>query len=194
MLDMSKLLGSIKRYFSTDIKLKLIILLGLAGMALILISQFTGGDSKPDSSQINTATAEFTSEQYIAKMEEKLTGLITGIEGVGKAQVMVTLESGVEYIYAQEEKRNVDKTQDPGTAEAVGKTYQKENIEQKYILVDTNGKKQALVKTLLEPKIQGVVIVCEGGGDPLVQQNLTHVLTTALHIPSTRVCVVKITS
>ena len=54
------------------------------------------------------------------------------------------------------------------------------------------GKKEALVLTQLEPKIQGVVIVCEGAGNIRVEADLTNVVTTALNIPSTRVCVVKI--
>ena len=166
--------------------------MGLAGMALILISQFTG-KSKESQKPADTNTAEFTVEQYTKGVEERLTGLITSIDGVGRAQVMVTLQSTAETVYAQEEKRTTDKTQDPSGTERVGRTNQKENVEQKYILVDSEyGRRQALVVTQLQPKIQGVVIACEGADNVRVEQRLIHVVTTALGIPSTRVCVVKI--
>lgn len=193
-MDVPKLVQKFKNLLGPDNRIRLIVAMGLAGMALILISQFvSGGGSKEETPEAGTAV--FTSEQYIAQLEEKLTNLIMGMEGVGRAEVMVTLESGIETVYAQEEKRNVDKTQDPGTAEAMGRTYEKENVEQRYILVDTEyGRKEALVRTQLEPRIQGVVIVCEGAGKPKVEADLIHVVTTALHIPTTRVCVVKIGS
>ena len=46
------------------------------------------------------------------KTEEKLYQLVSSIQGVGEAQVWVTLESGVEYVYLQEEVRNTDTTKD----------------------------------------------------------------------------------
>lgn len=178
----------IRKLLGGDWKLKLIVALGLVGMALILISQFVETKStEPDAS-----TAQFTSEQYIADLETKLTALIIGMEGVGEARVMVTLQNGVEYIYAQEEKRNTDTTREGGSAAASLRVNEKENVEQKYILIDQNGKKQPLLQTELQPKIQGVVIVCEGADNILVEQNLINVVTTALNVPSNRVCVVKI--
>lgn len=190
-MDLGKALGGFRQLFAGEKKIKIIVFLGLLGMALILLSQFFGGGN-PAPKEIDTSTAVFTSEQYIVDLEAKLTNLITGMEGVGEARVMVTLQSGVEYVYAQEEKRNVDKTQD-SDAQAVGRIYEKENVEQKYILVENSGgKKQPLLQTQLEPKVQGVVIVCDGADNVRVEQNLINVVTTALNIPSTRVCVVKI--
>jgi stage III sporulation protein AG len=44
----------------------------------------------------------------------------------------------------------------------------------------------------VQPKIQGVVVVCEGAEDARVQLTLTSVITTALDIPSTRVYIARI--
>jgi stage III sporulation protein AG len=92
------------------------VLLGGIGMLLILFSQSLGGGSEqvtPESGGDGTGTL-YTAEEYIAKTEEKLCALITQIEGVGRAEVMVTLENNGEYVYAQEEKRNLDKNVEPG--------------------------------------------------------------------------------
>lgn len=184
--------GALKGFLSGDKKVRLIVALGLLGMVLVLLSQFFSTGSS-GSKEVDTATADFVSEQYIADLENKLTDLISGMEGVGRARVMVTLESGVQYIYAQEEKRNTDLTREQGgAAEVAGRVYEKENVEQKYILVDKNGTKQPVLQTELQPRVQGVVIVCDGADDVRVEQSLTNVVTTALNIPSSRVCVVKI--
>lgn len=192
MLELNKLIGSVKKWFSSDLKLKLVVILGLCGMLLILISQYIGNKSPP-SNNAGMPDAQFTAATYAAELEDRLTQVISAMDGVGKVTVMITLEDAGETVYAKEEKRNVDKQQEQGAAEAVGKVYQKENVEQKYIIVDgKNGQREALVKTRLEPRIQGVVVVCEGAGNLKVEQSITNVVTTALNIPTTRVCVVKI--
>lgn len=191
-MERGSLAERLKKFFSGDKKTRIIVAVGLLGMALILLSQLlSAGDGR--SGEVDASTAEFVSEQYIDDLEAKLTGLISGMEGVGQARVMVTLESGVEYVYAQEEKRNTDTSREE-EAEVSARVYEKENVEQKYILVDQNGKKQPLLKTELQPKVQGVVIVCEGADNVRVETNLIHVVTTALNISSSRVCVVKIES
>ncbi|MDR2909311.1 MAG: hypothetical protein LBU86_05465 [Oscillospiraceae bacterium] len=180
-------------FLKKDIKLKLVVGLGLLGMLMILLSYFNeSGAGAPDSPP-NNLTATYAAEEYADKLEEKLSGLITQIDGVGRNEVMVTLERGIEYVYAQEEKRATDKTS-VGTGEEERETLNlTENVEQNVILVDSEyGRKEALVLTELEPKVQGVVIVCEGADDVLVEQKLTSVVTTALGVTSARVCVVKI--
>ena len=43
----------------------------------------------------------------------------------------------------------------------------------------------------VEPVVKGVIIVCQGGNNPTVQQNIINAVTTALDISSARVCVVQ---
>ena len=63
-------------------------------------------------------------------------------------------------------------------------------VDQKTILVeDANGRKTALLRKTLEPEVRGVVVVCEGGGNPITVMQITEAVKTALGIPSTRVCV-----
>lgn len=191
MLDLKEAGDTAKKWFSGDKKIKLVVALGLAGMLLILLSQFwPGKKAEPD----NTALGEsqFTSAEYAAELETRLTDLLCGMSGVGETKVFITLEDSGETVYAQEEKRNTDKQQETGAAEASGKITQRENVEQKYIIVDGSTGKEALIKSQLQPKIQGVVVVCEGAGNPVTEQSIIHVVTTALNIPTTRVCVVKI--
>ena len=45
--------------------------------------------------------------------------------------------------------------------------------------------------TEVQPVVKGVVVVCDGGDDPVVQQRVIDAVTTALDITSVRVCVVK---
>lgn len=168
-----------------------LLFVGIAGMALIFLSTViqTGGSNKPNPS---VGAGQLTSQEYVAQLEERLIGIVGSIEGVGRCQVMVTAESGVEYVYAVEETQNVNRT-NSYNGDEVARETQQENTEQKYIVVDAgNGKKEALVKTERQPAIQGVVIVCEGAGSMVVQERVTQAVTTALGIPYNKVCVTKL--
>ena len=160
----------------------LVLGLGVLGMLLILFSRPTA--APPPQAEAESITVKAQSEY----LEEKLLALVLQIDGVGRAQIMVTLENSGETVYVQEEKRVLDRQTWESSSLA-----EKESSEQKYVLVDGgNGRRQALVETQREPKIQGVVVICEGAADIRVQARVVNVVTTALNIPSTRVCVEKI--
>ena len=57
-----------------------------------------------------------------------------------------------------------------------------------YIYLD-DGK---TLQKIIEPKIRGVVVVCEGADSASVKLEISELLTTALDIPSTRVYISKL--
>ena len=75
---------------------KVIVLVGLIGMGLIFLSNFW--------SPANTKTAadsadDFDAAAYTAALEQRLTEMLTHIEGVGDCRVMITLENARQYVY-----------------------------------------------------------------------------------------------
>ncbi len=171
-------------------KISPIFWIGILGMVLILLSSFwdftdTGG--KVDSGGEDTSVLEYTTQ-----LEERLYDIVKTIDGVGKTKVMITVESSPEYIYALEEKITSDLSEE--TQENTGeKRQQKTTSENGYIMVESpGGQEQALIRKRVEPQIKGALIVCEGADSPQVEQRVVEAVTTALGIPSTRVCVTKI--
>lgn len=185
----NKTLGKILEFIKADKGKKFLIIAGIAALLLIFISDFL---PKGQTTNIPASTT-LSSSEYIASLEKKLTDVITNISGVGQSTVMVTLESGTEYVYANEERKNTDKTTEGYSDDQGTRTQERDDTEQKIIVVDgVNGGKQALVRTEIEPKIKGVVIVCEGGDQALVQQRVINAVTTVLNISSRRVCVTRL--
>lgn len=161
---------------------KCIVAAGLLGMALILLSEFW--PEKNQTSEVPKASPAVSAEEYAAKVEEKLSSIITNVEGVGGCRVMVTLENGVEYVYASEQKTGSDRVEDNS------KLSQKDDSEQSVIIVDTENGREGLLVTEIQPTIKGVMVVCQGGGSEEVRQRVTEAVTTVLNITSKRVCVV----
>ncbi len=175
--------------FNTDKKIKWIVLIGMIGILLILLSEILPQNTKTPQDAVSVS---IDNETFCRQTEEKIYNLVSSIQGVGEAQVWVTLESGAEYVYLQEEIRNTDTTKDYDS-EGVKTLREKDNSEQKYILVNKNGEEQPLLQKQLEPTVQGVVIVCEGAGSAQVNEQVVNAVTCALGISSNRVYVAQLT-
>ena len=82
--------------------------------------------------------------------------------------MMVTLESGEETIYALDTLS--------------GQTQE----QQTHVLLDDG---TALAQTVCTPRVCGVAVVCEGGGDVRVAARITELVGALLDVPSNRICV-----
>jgi len=158
---------------------KIVIFAGIAGIALIFISSFVPSGKKTETAK---TTQEITAQEYETQLENNLTEIISQIQGAGNAKVMITLEQTEENVYATEDKKSGQTAKD-GSEESSEKTY--------LLVKNDDGSESALALTQIQPVVKGVVVVCDGGGDPEIQQNIINAVTTALHVTSVRVCVLK---
>ena len=177
----------LSKFTSNDKFRKIIIIFGLVGIILIFISSFFKGEEK----STMTIETKASPQQYSDKLEQSLESIVSSIKGAGKSKVLVTLENTAETVYATEEKKNKEASEDKSNGETTRKK-ESDDCERKYITIkDSDGSERALAVTELQPKIKGVIVVCSGGDDPLVQQRIISAITTALNITSNRVCVTK---
>ena len=77
------------------------------------------------------------------------------------------MERGTEYIYAKEEKTTDDTSKSSGVQQYAEGS--KSTGEQQYIIIDSDGGEQALLVTEIAPRVKGVIVVCEGGGNETVK-------------------------
>lgn len=187
-------LQKIKGIFENDKYKKMLIICGLLGIALIFLSSFFENKDTSAGSTVQTVyTANQSIEQYKEDTEINLGNMIASIDGAGKTKIMVTVDSGIEYVYASDEKESVnsksDKSQDKDNTENT------QDSEKSYITIRlSDGTQQAVTVKEIQPRIRGVLVICEGGGDALVQQRVIEAVTKALDISSAKVCVTKLSN
>ena len=160
-------------------KPKMLVILGLAGILLIFLSSL-GGERETDEQLLSSG--EISIEQYRETLEDDIADMVTDITGSRRVTVVVTLESGIRYSYADtREESSSDKTE---------KEAQSTDTELKegYITVKSaSGGEEALLLTTEMPEIRGVAVVCEGGDNELINQKIMNTVTAALNITSKRV-------
>ena len=165
-------------------KNKWLIIIGFIGIGLIFISSLFPSEKQ---SKKTVDTKKQSLCDYEKELEDKIGDTVSKISGAGKCKVMITFDQGTEYIYAKEEKSTDDRSLTSKTDEyAEGN---KKSGENEYIIIDTENGEQALLVTEKAPKVRGVVIVCEGGGNPSVAATVKKAVTVALDISESKVCV-----
>lgn len=154
-----------------DKKYRWLILLGLAGVLLVGLSEWLPS-RKAETPVADTGNATLSAAAVEAALEERIGLLLTRVQGVGDCQVMVTLEQGIQQIYAADT--------------AVSTAGSSEQI----LTVATDNGPVGLPVTQVQPVVKGVAVVCTGGGDPVVCGRVTELVATVFNISSRRVCVV----
>ncbi len=129
---------------------------------------------------------------YKTEIENSIKNILSSMKNVGNGiNVLVTLESSVQSIYATEDKKSSETVKDDAIRES-NRTRESSDTETKYIKIrDTDGSEKALEVTKIQPKIKGVVVVCDGGDNKNVQEKVTTAVKTALNIPAKKVFVTK---
>ncbi len=170
----------IKKIFQGEKGLRLIVILGLTGMALILFSSFP---SKKESQKQQNKTAVFSADnspaadQYRISMEKRLTELLSKMDGIGKAEVMITLSGSAEQIYAEEVRSS--------------KSDHSDQKEATYVITKSGGNESALVSETRYPAVIGAVILCSSGDRAVIREKVSRAVSTALGIPASSVFVGK---
>lgn len=157
---------------------KVLIALGLIGILLIFVSSLVpeGRAEKAEGVQ------EFSAEGYRLELEKDISAMVREITGDRKAKVVITLESGIRYSYADtKEGTTTDKTESESKSAA-------SEFKEGYITVkNADGGEEALLITAMMPEIRGVAIVCEGGDSEIIAEKIKSTVTAALSITSKRV-------
>lgn len=152
-----KLIGDKKR---TNI---IILSLVLVGLIFILM---------PTKEEEKTKTASFDHDEYIASLEEKIAIIASKIVG-GEATATLTLETGTEYVYLDQN------------------TTEEQKNEQSYIVIeDSSGGQKALIVTEKMPSIRGVVVVAKGANSGQVEA-VKAAVAALLNIRSSKISVIN---
>ena len=135
-----------------------------------------------------------STEEYERYMENKLEQAISAMEGAGKVKVMVTVSSSEELVVEKDipiTRSDTQENDSEGGNRNVNEYKQEE--ETVYSRQSDGGSAPYVVKTL-QPLIEGVVVVAQGGDRPEVRRNITEAIVALFDIEPHKIKVVKMKS
>lgn len=177
-------LKRLKQWLLHENGVRLVVLLGVIGLVMILLSGLHDTSSKETKSSASAEAATdaslLTAETYCRDLEQQLQQILGRIDGVGACQVLVTANNTASYVYQQ----------DASVSEDAGHS----SSQQQCVLVNSSETESPLLETIVHPKINGVVIVCEGGDRNVVKEQIIRAVSAALNLRTSQICVAKQTS
>ena len=175
--------------------LKLIVLIGIVGIALIFISSTAdfGSGKTEEAADTEKIIEESSALQYREQLSEELGNMLASIDGVGRTKVMLTLDSTVRNIYATDNDYQQKETSTKGSS---NENADKQSNEKKTCIVirQKDGSEKALTVGLMMPSVKGVLVVGDGGDDENVRGRVMSAVSAALNISDSHICVTKMNS
>ena len=132
----------------------------IIGVILILIGSF--------SKKKSTSNDNFDAELYTEKLEKKIEEFLKNVAGISRVEVIVTLDSSKEDVYAQNQS-----------------TFD-------YLIIDSQNGKSGVKISEIYPTVRGIAIACTNGDDPSMQYKITEIISKYLGISSNKIKIVNI--
>lgn len=176
------ILDRLKYQLKGERGVRLVVILGVAGLALILLSSFFSSDEeapKEESVQTQADTSEELA-QYCSQMEAQLVEILEQVDGVGTCQVMLRATSTAENVYVQNEETDAEDS----------RIQEKRSV----VVISDSGGERALVQQVVSPQISGVIVVCSGASSSIVKERVSNAVQAVLDLPANRICIVPAAS
>ncbi len=157
-----------------------IVVAGAVAVMLLLLLSTVSCDrgaknvTEPYSSGENAAEIE-------RELEQRLTRLVSQIDGAGEVTVMVTLDTVSERVFEKDRRSESSSESKPeGSA-------QSSESETEVVLAGSS--KEPLQIGTVQPKVRGAAVVCTGASDPVVKERVANTVAKALNIGLSKVYV-----
>ncbi len=163
------------------------LLLLLAGVLLLVIALPTKKSEAP-SVPVTEEAGKDTAQEYAGKLEKRVEELLSGMEGVGRAEVMITVESGGEAVLQTDASLEQKTTKETDSAGGYGLTEEKSQSSQ--TVLTGSGDSPYVTKELC-PRVTGIVIAADGGGDAAVKAEISEAMEALFGLPAHKIKVLK---
>lgn len=123
-------------------------------------------------------------------LERRLEEILRQIEGAGRVSVKLTFATGRMYEYAENATREESTTTEHDSGRVRRETTEVRTSGE-VVTTQERGTGYAVpvVRNVLEPRVQGVLVVSDGARDARVRSALTDAVATVLDIPPHKVAV-----
>lgn len=151
-------------------------------------------DGRKTDGKETQAEQEKEAEAYEVYLEKRVAEVLEYVEGVGEAEVIITLKSTGQKVIEKDQISN-GRTMTEEDASG-GRREEKENTSEKTTIYEQyeDGSQSPYVSREIMPEIEGVVVVAQGGDRAVVVQNITEAIQALFGIEAHKIKIMKRTT
>ncbi len=194
-----------KKISLKNIGLPRLVMLFMAGILIILLSfpgvfrqaksseDGTKNISTPDL-QNHTNTTSHDENTYITDMENKAKNLLRKVSGVGEVYVAITTKNSKEQVPLKDSsstQESLNEVDGEGGSRNNSSVQKEENT---VMVTNEDGNSVPYILQELEPEIEGIIVIAEGGDNAMVQMEIMEAMEVLFNVPAHKVKVMKLRS
>lgn len=131
---------------------------------------------------------------YVESLEKRVEEIVSGMEGAGRVQVMITVsDMGTEILERDRETTagNLEETDASGGSRKNAESSEREEVIYRK---DAEGNEVPYVVQKKLPEVTGVVVVAEGAGSARVKENIIGAVSVLFNLNEHRIKVIRMKS
>lgn len=152
---------------------KYVLLVILAGAALLLLPSPKGEESQP-----SPAPAETGGDFQVEDLERRMEEALSRVAGAGEVKVVLTVQSTARRVLAQDGRSTQRGEELDSTLTTV-------------VVAQGSGTQEPVTIQQLSPQYQGALVVCSGGDDPSVRLRVVEAVSALTGLGADKISVCK---
>lgn len=169
----------------------------LVGVLLLVIALPSGTKEKEKDSRHSEIDGEEAvgtqaeEQDYARYLERRLEETLSQLDGAGNVRVMVTLQSSAQKIVEKDTQGERDAITEEDSQG--GRRTSENTSHQETTVYEGVGEKsqEPYVSKELTPRVEGVVVLAEGGENALVKRNITEAIQALFGIDTHKIRIMK---
>lgn len=165
---------------------------GLAGLLLLVIAApVKQKEQKKTQEEVTVQSQEPTDDQIRQSYEKQLESVLLQVEGVGTVQVAVAMESTGKKQVEKDSPEDTSTSSEKGDS-GTERTSQTVTTGETTVYEDTgDGGQTPYISSSTYPEIRGVIVVAQGGGNPVIVQQIQEAVMALFHVEAHEIKVLK---
>ena len=165
---------------------------GLAGLLLLVIAApVKQKEQKKTQEEVTVQSQEPTDDQIQQSYEKQLESVLSQVEGVGTVQVAVAMESTGKKQVEKDSPEDTSTSSEKGES-GTERTSQTVTTGETTVYEDTgDGGQTPYISSSTYPEIRGVIVVAQGGGNPVIVQQIQEAVMALFHVEAHEIKVLK---
>lgn len=171
-----KTVDDIKNFFGQNMNTRTLVIIFIIGIGLMMLPS---GGTKEEKEVINE---QLDSVEYKERIEKQLKAVLSSVKGVGKVEIMVTLEDDGQTLLAADEKSDI-RDEDKNKQNTNEKTYVLKN--------NVGGGESPITLRKNNPIVSGVLISATGAKNAEIKNEIINAVRAVLGVKAHRVEVLE---
>ena len=187
-----------KKLSLKEIGIPKLVIIFMCGILLIILSFpnfFSGGDQKKVTpAEISNVQTTISDASYEEEMETRLKEALMKVEGIGSVEVMITLKSSKESVTLKDTPYSQESLEETDNSGGERKSTTIDKQEETVLQNSGSGGSTPYVIKELEPEIEGVLVIAQGGGSQTIISEIVDAVEVLFGVPAHKIKVMKMNS